>query len=165
MADVVTAVAVVAVVVAFQTSAMHAVVWTTSCRLVRPRSSDDALMKKSAAKRKLIIQKYGTLGIAPPPHTAHLSDIPQDNSHDTPDAPTLEDCIDEYDDTEVSVPFAFVAFSSSFSPHHDLSHFRVVDSACTINLIAFRDDFVCHRWDILVLVEWVLALWAAARFS
>jgi hypothetical protein len=74
--------------------------------------------------------------------------------------------MNEYDDTEViSVDFAFVAFSSSFFPHHDLSHFRVVDSACTISIIAFRDDFVCHRRALLVLVVWVLALWAAVRFS
>jgi hypothetical protein len=56
--------------------------------------------------------------------------------------PTLEECTDEYDDTEVSVPFSYVAFSSSFTPARNLSQLWVVDSACSINLTAFRGDFV-----------------------
>jgi hypothetical protein len=55
--------------------------------------------------------------------------------------PTLEDCTDEYDDTEVRVPFSSVAFSSSISPGRDLSYFLVIDYARSINLTAFRGDF------------------------
>jgi hypothetical protein len=47
-----------------------------------------------------------------------------------------------YDDTEVSLSFHSVAFSSSLAPGRDLSIFRVVDSACSINLTTCRDDFV-----------------------
>jgi hypothetical protein len=54
--------------------------------------------------------------------------------------PTLEDCKDEYDDTEVSVPFHSVAFSSSITPSRDLAQFWVVGSACSINLTAFTSD-------------------------
>jgi hypothetical protein len=68
-----------------------------------------------------------------------LSDITAD---DTDILPTIEDCTDEYHDTEVSVPFNSVAFSSSLTPGRDLSQFSVVDSACSINLTAFRSDFV-----------------------
>jgi hypothetical protein len=42
----------------------------------------------------------------------------------------------------VSVPFSSVAFSSSLAPGRNLSLFWVVDSACSINLTAFRDDYV-----------------------
>jgi hypothetical protein len=91
-------------------------------------ASDDALLKWTLAKRKLIIQKYGTsAGFA---HVALLSDVPTDD-HDT--LPTLEECPYKFDDTEVSVPFTSVAFSSSIVPGRDLSHFWVVDSACSIN--------------------------------
>jgi hypothetical protein len=102
--------------------------------------SDDALLKWTLAKRKLIIQKYGTpvFGSALA-HAAMLSDVPSDD----PDSlPTLEECTDEFDDTGVSVPFTLVAFSSSLAPGRDLSQFWVVDSACSINLTAFRHDFV-----------------------
>jgi hypothetical protein len=68
-----------------------------------------------------------------------LSDVTAD---DTDGLPTLEDCTDEHDDTEVSIPFISVAFSSPLTPGHDLSQFWVVDSACSINLTVFRDDFV-----------------------
>jgi hypothetical protein len=66
-----------------------------------------------------------------------------DVSTDNPDdMPTLEECTNEYDDTEVSVPFRFVAFSSSLAPGRDLSQFWVVDSTCLMNLTAFRSVFV-----------------------
>jgi hypothetical protein len=42
----------------------------------------------------------------------------------------------------VSVPFSFVAFSSSLTPGRNLSQLWVVDSACSINLTVFRGDFV-----------------------
>jgi hypothetical protein len=71
-------------------------------------------------------------------HAALLSDVPADDSDSLP---TLE-CMDEYDNTEVSVPFSCVAFSSSLTPRRNLSHIWVVDSACSINLTAFKDDFV-----------------------
>jgi hypothetical protein len=92
------------------------------------------------AKRKLIIQKYGThvVGFASA-HIAMLSDVP---TYDPNTLPTLEECTDEFDDTEVSVPFTYVGFSSSIAPGRDLFQFWVVDSACSINLTAFRHDFV-----------------------
>jgi hypothetical protein len=72
------------------------------------------------------------------------SDVPADDdpADDTDSLPTLEDCVDDYDDDEVSVPFSSVAFSSSLAPCRNLSQFWVVDSACSINLTAFRNDFV-----------------------
>jgi hypothetical protein len=55
----------------------------------------------------MIVQKYGSLGGSASAHAALMSDVPAD---DADVMPTLEDCTDEYDDTEVSVPFSFVAF-------------------------------------------------------
>jgi hypothetical protein len=81
---------------------------------------DDALLKWTLAKRNMIIQKYGTHGGSASAHAALLSDVPADDA-DSP--PTLEDCTYEYDDTEVSVPFSFVAFSSALTPSRDLSQF------------------------------------------
>jgi hypothetical protein len=119
-------------VVASPTSAAHVAVWTTSAQ-------DDALLKWNLAKRMMIVQKYGIPGGSASAHAALLSDIPAD---DADILPTLEDCTYEYDDTDVSVPFSFVAFSSSLTHGRDLSQFWVVDSACSINLTAFRYDFV-----------------------
>jgi hypothetical protein len=101
-------------------------------------ASDDALLKWTLAKRKMIIHKYGTPCGSASTHAALMSDVPIDDSDSLP---TLEDCTDEYDDTEVSVPFSSVAFSSSITPGRDLSQHWVVDSACSINLAAFRSDF------------------------
>jgi hypothetical protein len=103
-------------------------------------SFDDAQLKWTLAKRKLIIQKYGTPAAgSASTHAALPSDVPIED----PDTlPTLEECTDEFDDIEVSVPFISVAFSSSIAPGRDLSQFWVVDSACSINLTAFRHDFV-----------------------
>jgi hypothetical protein len=42
----------------------------------------------------------------------------------------------------VSVPCSCVVFASFLTPSRDLSQFWVVDSACSINLTAFRSDFV-----------------------
>ena len=99
---------------------------------------DDALLRWTLAKRKMIIQKYGTPGGSHFAHAAVLSDVPADDSDSLP---TLEECTDEYDDTEVSVPFSSVAFSSSLTPGRNLSQYGVVDSACSINLTAFKSDF------------------------
>jgi hypothetical protein len=63
-----------------------------------------------------------------------LSDVPID---DADVQHTLEDCKDEYDDIEVSVPFSYVELSSSLAYGRDLSQFWVVDSACSINFTAF----------------------------
>jgi hypothetical protein len=82
-------------------------------------ASDDALPKWTLAKRKMIIQKYGTPGGAHS-HAALLSDVTAD---DTDGLSTLEDCTNEYDDTEVSDPFSSIAFSSSLIPDRDLSQF------------------------------------------
>jgi hypothetical protein len=98
---------------------------------------DDALLKWTLAKRKMIIQRYGTPSGSAFAHVAMLSDVPADDAHGLP---TLEDCTDEYDDTEVSVPFSSIAFSSSLTPGRELSQFWVVNSACSINLTAFRSD-------------------------
>jgi hypothetical protein len=68
-----------------------------------------------------------------------LSDVPTD---DPGVMPTLEECTYEYDDTEVSVPFTFAAFSSSGALGRDFSHFLAVHSASSINLTAFRSDFI-----------------------
>jgi hypothetical protein len=90
-------------------------------------------------KRKMIIHKYGALGSSHSAYAALLSDVPADDSDSLP---TLEECTDENDDTEVSIPFSSVAFSSSLTHGRNLSHFWVVDSACSINLTAFKSDFV-----------------------
>jgi hypothetical protein len=79
----------------------------------------DALLKWTLANRKMIIQKYVPGGTASA-HAVMLSDVPAD---DADSLPTLEDCTDEYDDTEVSVPFSSVALSSSLTPGRDLSQF------------------------------------------
>jgi hypothetical protein len=102
-------------------------------------ASDEALLKWTLAKRKMIVQKYGSRGGSALAHTALLRDVP---TNDTDAMPTPEDCTNEYDDTEVSVYLSSVAFSSSLAPGHDLSQFWVVDSACSINFTAFRSDFV-----------------------
>jgi hypothetical protein len=99
---------------------------------------DDALQRWSLAKRKMVIQKYGTLGGSAFAHAALLSEVTTD---DPAGLPTLEECTDEYDDTEVSVPFSYIALSSFLTSGRDLSQFGVVDSACSINLTAFRGYF------------------------
>jgi hypothetical protein len=96
---------------------------------------DDTLPRWTLAKWKMIVHKHGTPGGSASTHAALLSDVPIDESDGLP---TLEDCTDEYDDTEVSVPFSYVAFSSSIAHGRDLSQHWVVDSACSINLTAFR---------------------------
>jgi hypothetical protein len=113
---------------------------------------DGALMRWTLAKRKMIIQKYGTVGGSACAHAAPLSDVPAD---DTETLPTLEDCGDEYNDTEVSFPFNSVAFSSSLTPGRDLSQFWVVDSACSINLTAFRGDFTTFTPPPPLPLAWV----------
>jgi hypothetical protein len=77
-------------------------------------------MRWTLAKRKMIIEKYGTHGGSASAHATLLSDVTAD---DTDGLPTLEDCTDEYDDTEVSVPFSFLAFLSSLNPGRDISQF------------------------------------------
>jgi hypothetical protein len=77
-------------------------------------------LRWTLAKRKMIIQKYGAPSGSAFAHAALLSGVTSD---DPAGLPTLEDCTDEYDDTEVSVPFNSVAFSSSFTPGRDLSQF------------------------------------------
>jgi hypothetical protein len=108
---------------------------------------NDSLLKWTFAKRKLIVQKHGNPNNTAPAHVALLSDL----NHADPcslsplDLPILEECTDIYDDTQVSVFFSSVAFSSSLTPGRDLSAFKVVDSACFINLTAFRGDFVAFE--------------------
>jgi hypothetical protein len=97
-------------------------------------ASHDALLKWTLAKRKMVIQEYGT-----PAHSALVSNVPTD---DPGVMPTLEECRDEYDGTEVSFPFTSVALSSSLALGRDLSQFWVIDSAMSIKLTKFRSDFV-----------------------
>jgi hypothetical protein len=123
--------------VAYPTRAARAAFLTTSCRHVT--SSYDALLKWTLANRKMIIQKDAPPGGPAPTHASLLSDVPND---DLDVMPTLEECTDEYDDSEVSVPFNSVAFSSFLAHGRDLSQFWVIDSACSINLTTFQSDFV-----------------------
>jgi hypothetical protein len=67
----------------------------------------------------------------------YVSDITQDGVRDNDDAPTSDECTNEYDDNEVSVSFAFIVFSPSLVHDRDFSVFWVVDSSCSINLTAF----------------------------
>jgi hypothetical protein len=84
-------------------------------------ASDDALLKWKLAKRKLIVKKYGNSSHASA-RAALLSDLShEDTSPREPlDVPTLEKCTGVYDDTEVSLSFSSVAFSSSLTPGRDL---------------------------------------------
>jgi hypothetical protein len=104
---------------------------------------DGAILKWNLAKRNMAVEKYGAPGGTTSSHAALLSDVPADDApaDDADSLPTLADCADDCDDDEVNVPFSFVAFSSSLTPGRNLSQFWVVDSACSINLTAFRDDF------------------------
>jgi hypothetical protein len=52
---------------------------------------DDAFLKWTLAKRKMIVPKYGTLGGSSSAHAALVSDVPAD---DVGSLPTLEDCTD-----------------------------------------------------------------------
>jgi hypothetical protein len=76
---------------------------------------DDALLRWTLATLK-----YGAPIGSHSLHAALLSDIPADDSDNFP---TFEECTDEYNDTEVSVPFSSVAFSSSLIPGRNLSQF------------------------------------------
>jgi hypothetical protein len=102
-------------------------------------ASDEALLKWTLAKRKMFVKKFGTLDGNAFANAALLSDVP---TNDTGVMSTLEECTDEYDATEVSVPVSSFAFSSSLDPGRYLSQFCVIDSACSINLSAFRSDLV-----------------------
>jgi hypothetical protein len=117
---------------------------------------DDAILKWNLAKRKMLVHKYGAPGGTTSAHAALLSDIPADDApaDDADSLPTLEDCADDCDDDEVSVPFSFVAFYSSFTPGRNLSQFSVVDSACSINLTAFRDDLLKVHTPLRSLSLW-----------
>jgi hypothetical protein len=75
-------------------------------------TSDDALRKWILVELKMILKKYSALGSFAYVHTALLSDVP---TYDPDVLPILEECTDEYDDIEVSVPFTSIAFSSSIA--------------------------------------------------
>jgi hypothetical protein len=60
----------------------------------------------------MIVEKNCTPSGSAFAHVAVLGDVPTDDPHAMP---TLEECTDEYDDTEVSVPFSFVAFPHPWS--------------------------------------------------
>jgi hypothetical protein len=124
-------------------------------------SPDDALLRWTLAKRKMIIHKYGAPSGSAFGHAALLSEVTAD---DPAGLPTLEDYTDEYDDTEVSVLFNYVAFSSSLAPGRELSQFWVFDSACSINLTAFRGDFVTFTLPPPLPLAWVgsVSTWTLA---
>jgi hypothetical protein len=72
-------------------------------------ASDDALVKWTLTKRKMIVHTYGNpSGNYAFVHAAHLSDVSNDDSHvhASHDMPTLEECTGEYNDIDVSVPSA-----------------------------------------------------------
>jgi hypothetical protein len=64
---------------------------------------DEALLRWAIAKRKMIIQKYGAPCGSHSAHDALLSAVPADDSDSLS---TLEECTDEYDDTEVGVSYS-----------------------------------------------------------
>jgi hypothetical protein len=101
-------------------------------------------LKRTLARRKLIVLKYESPNITTLAHAALMSDTPHADSSPRAalDVPTLEECTVDYNDKGVSLPLSYVAFSSSLAPGRDLSEFWVVDSASSINLTAFRSDFV-----------------------
>jgi hypothetical protein len=113
-------------------------VWSTC------KAPDADVLRWTVAKRKQIAEKYARQ----PPPTAHLSDVHADMAsvEDATDGEPLDyDMHDECDDTEVSTSFAYVAFASFASSVANLSDYWVVDSACSVNLTAFRSDFSeCH---------------------
>jgi hypothetical protein len=127
-------------------------------------TSDDALPKWTLGKRKMIVPKYGTSAGSACAHVGLLSGVPLD---DLDTLPTLEECTDDFDNTEVTIPFTSVAFSSPVAPCRDLSQFKVVDSACSINLTAFRHDFVTFDPPLLslALAGSVLTLRAVAQYG
>jgi hypothetical protein len=86
---------------------------------------DDAFLKWKLAKRKMTVQKYGAPGGTTFAHAALLSDVPADDApvDDADSLRTLEDCADDCDDDEVSVPFTSVAFTYSLTPCRNLSQF------------------------------------------
>jgi hypothetical protein len=102
-----------AAAVACPTSAVAVAISTTSCT-----ASDDALLKWTLAKRKLIVQKFCHPNNTAPAHAALFSDMSHAGSspHAPTNVPTVEECIDEYDDTEISVHFSSVEFTSSLVP-------------------------------------------------
>jgi hypothetical protein len=108
-------------------------VWSTC------KAHDADVLRWTLAKRKRVAEKYA--GHAPP--TAHLSDVAAASAplEDDIDCPLEYDMQDEYDDTEVSVSFTSIAFASPASSIVDMSDYWVVDSACSVNLTAFRSDF------------------------
>jgi hypothetical protein len=74
-------------------------------------------LKWSLAKRKMLVQKYGTpSGLAS--HVVLLGDVHQsDVESDALGAgPSKMECGDEYDDKGASVSFNFVAFFASAPP-------------------------------------------------
>jgi hypothetical protein len=57
-------------------------------------ASDDALLKLTLAKRKMIVHKYGTHTGSAAAHAALLSNVSNDDTHVMP---TMEECTDEYE--------------------------------------------------------------------
>jgi hypothetical protein len=115
-----------------------------------------------------INQNYGTPGGNAQAHAALLSEVSHDEPHGPCpfDMPTMKECTNEYDDTEVSVPFGYVAFSSSLAPGRDLFRLWVVDSACSILtqqlFAAISRRSIRHR-TLLVFVLSVLMFMAMAQ--
>jgi hypothetical protein len=108
-------------------------VWSTC------KAPNADVLRWTLAKRKQIAEKYA----GHPPPTKHVSDVAatfapvEDDTH----CPVEYEMQDEYDDKEESVSFTSVAFASRASSIADMSDYLVVDSACSVNLTAFRSDF------------------------
>jgi hypothetical protein len=97
--------------------------WSLNHLMSACTAPDDAILKWNLAKRKMLVRKYGAPGGTTSAHAAPLSDVPADDApgDDADSLSTLEDCADDCDDDEVSVPFNYVAFSSSLTPGSILS--------------------------------------------
>jgi hypothetical protein len=108
-------------------------VWSTC------KAHDPDVLRWTLAKRKQIAEQYA----GQPPPTAHISDVHagSDPWEDAADCPLEYDMEDENDDTAVNISFASVAFASYASSVAYLSHYWVVDFACSVNLTACRYDF------------------------
>jgi hypothetical protein len=78
-------------------------VWST-CKAL-----DGDVLRWTLAKRKHVAEKYA----GQPPPTAHFSDVPVDTAplEDADGCPQEYDMEDDYDDTAVSISFAYVAFA------------------------------------------------------
>jgi hypothetical protein len=112
-------------------------------------------LRWTLAKRKHIADKCD----GQPPPTAHLTLSEAifyvDDDISVADGDKMED---EYDDTAVNVPFAFVAFTWFTTSLADLSDYWVINYAYSVNLTAFRSDFTDFHTHLLDSVQSVVSV-------